>query len=142
MDHWSKEKRSEVMRKIKGKNTKPELILRSGLFRLGYRFRIHKEELPGKPDIVLPKYNAIIFVHGCFWHVHKDCRRARIPSTNSKYWKQKLEKNLNRDKRCTIQLEKLGWNVITIWECEIEKGLKDVLNKIELSIHNICTWII
>lgn len=130
MDIWTKEKRSEVMSKIKGKNTKPEIILRSELFRQGFRFRIHQKDLPGKPDIVLPKYKTAIFVHGCFWHYHTDCREGRIPSTNSKFWKVKLAKTIERDGKHILQLENLGWQVMTIWECEIELNLKKVLFKI------------
>lgn len=130
MDIWSKQKRSDVMSKIKGKDTKPELILRSNLFQLGYRFRVHVKSLPGKPDIVLPKHKIIIFVHGCFWHYHKNCKEGRIPSTNSIYWKQKLEKNVIRDRKSLQQLRKIGWEVITVWECEIERKIDSVINRI------------
>ncbi|MBA7581637.1 Very short patch repair protein [subsurface metagenome] len=99
MDIWSKQKRSEVMSKIRGKNTKPELILRSQLFRQGFRFRIHQKDLPGKPDIVLPKYRTVIFVHGCFWHYHKDCREGRIPSTNSKFGTRSCSETLQKTKQ-------------------------------------------
>jgi len=134
MDIWSKQKRSEVMSKIKGKNTKPEMILRSHLFRLGFRFRVHKKDLPGKPDIVLSKYQTVIFVHGCFWHYHKDCREGRIPSTNSKFWKDKLLKNVEKDKRHTEALQELGWKVIVVWECEIEKYIEQTLEKLTVEI--------
>ena len=134
MDIWSKQKRSEVMSKIRGENTKPEMILRSHLFRLGFRFRVHKKDLPGKPDIVFPKYQTIIFVHGCFWHYHKDCREGRIPSTNSKFWKEKLFKNVEKDKRHTEALQELGWKVIVIWECEIEKNIGQTLDKLIVEI--------
>lgn len=129
MDIWSKEKRSEVMSKIKGKNTKPEIILRSALFKRGYRFRIHKKDLPGKPDITLPKYGTVIFVHGCFWHYHKNCREGRIPSSNSKFWKEKLERNISKDKRHIEALELAGWKVIVVWECEIENHFEETLLK-------------
>ena len=122
MDIWSKHKRSQVMSKIRGKNTKPEMILRSLLFKKGFRFRVHQKNLPGKPDIVLAKYKTVIFVQGCFWHYHKDCREGRIPSTNTKFWKEKLFKNVEKDARYKEALEKMGWNVITVWECEIEKS--------------------
>jgi DNA mismatch endonuclease, patch repair protein len=130
MDIWSKQKRSLVMAKIKGKNTKPERLLRSALFRLGLRYRIHVKKLPGTPDIVLAKYKTAIFVHGCFWHYHKDCREGRIPSSNSKFWKEKLERNITKDKINIGALELAGWNVIVVWECEIEKQLEMTLNKI------------
>jgi len=121
MDIWSKEKRSDVMSKIRSKNTKPEKLLRSLLHKKGLRFRIHRKDLPGKPDIVFPKPRVAIFVHGCFWHFHKDCNEGRIPSTNSKFWKNKLEKNIAKDKKVIKELILMGWNVIIVWECEIEK---------------------
>jgi DNA mismatch endonuclease (patch repair protein) len=134
MDILSKKKRSEVMSRIRGKNTKPEMILRSELFRLGFRFRVHKKDLPGKPDIVLPKYRMAIFVHGCFWHYHNACREGRIPSTNSNFWKVKLQKNITRDEENIKALRKDKWRVIVIWECEIEKQLDKILKKITRKI--------
>lgn len=134
MDIWSKQKRSEVMSKIRGKNTKPELILRSQLFRQGFRFRIHQKDLPGKPDIVLPKYRTVIFVHGCFWHYHKDCREGRIPSTNSKFWNEKLQRNIAKDKANIKALRKDKWKVFVIWECEIEKQLEQTMKKLTTKI--------
>jgi DNA mismatch endonuclease, patch repair protein len=131
MDIWSKEKRSEVMSKIRGKNTNPEMILRSELFMQGFRFRIHKQNLPGKPDIVLPKYQTVIFVHGCFWHYHKNCKEGRIPPTNTSFWKLKLDNNVKRDEEHKLQLEKLGWQVLTIWECDIELRLEYVMYTIK-----------
>jgi len=119
------------MLKIRSKNSKPEKILRSALHLRGYRFRIRKKELPGKPDIVLPKYNAVIFVHGCFWHYHKECNEGRIPDTNSKFWKEKLYKNVEKDKRHQQQCIDLGWKTVVVWECELEKHLIETLIKIE-----------
>lgn len=119
------------MSKIRSKNTKPEIILRSALHQHGYRFRIHKKDLPGKPDIVLPKHNTVIFVHGCFWHYHEDCREGRIPDTNSKFWKEKLSKNVERDKRHQKQCKDLGWRVMVVWECEIEHHFSDIIIKIK-----------
>lgn len=130
MDIWSKQKRSEVMSKIRGKNTKPELILRSELFKLGFRFRIHPKHLPGKPDIVLAKYKTAIFVHGCFWHYHKECKEGRIPSTNSKFWSEKLQRNITRDEANIKELERDKWQVLVIWECEIEKQPVQTMKKI------------
>lgn len=118
------------MSKIGSKNTKPEIILRSQLFKLGFRFRIHKKDLPGKPDIVLSKYKTAIFVHGCFWHYHKDCKEGRIPSTNSKFWKHKLENNVSKDERHSELLRSAGWQVTTVWECEIEKNINKVLDNL------------
>jgi DNA mismatch endonuclease (patch repair protein) len=131
MDIWSKEKRSQVMARIRSENTKPERILRSALHRQGYRFKIHKKDLPGKPDIVLPKYRTMIFVHGCFWHYHEDCREGRIPNTNSKFWREKLSKNVEKDKRNIKDCEELGWKVLVVWECEIEKKLDDTIRKVK-----------
>lgn len=127
MDIWGKDKRSVVMAKIKSKNTKPEIDLRSALFSMGYRFRIHSKKLPGKPDIVLPKYKTVIFVHGCFWHLHKDCREGRIPSSNTDYWREKLHKNANRDAMNIEKLQKDNWKVLVVWECQIENNLEQVL---------------
>lgn len=123
MDIWSKEKRSAVMSRIRSQNTKPEKKLRSWLYANGLRFRIHVKDLPGKPDFVLSKYKTAIFVHGCFWHFHKDCREGRIPNTNSKFWQEKLLKNIARDEKHQLKLKELGWRVIVAWECEIEKHL-------------------
>lgn len=118
-DVFSKSKRSEVMSRIKGQNTKPELVVRSLLHRMGYRFRLHKADLPGKPDIVLSRYKAVIFVHGCFWHRHKDCKFAYTPKTRTDFWLKKLEANVIRDQQVKADLEQLGWRVITVWECEL-----------------------
>lgn len=118
------------MSKIRGKNTKPELLLRSELFKKGYRFRINQKNLPGKPDIVLKKYNTVIFVNGCFWHYHKKCNEGRIPSSNVNYWKPKLEKTVIKDKENLIALRKQNWKVVVVWECEIEKKLNSVLIKV------------
>lgn len=132
MDLWSKAKRSEVMSKIRSKNTKPEIMLRKLLFAKGYRYRVHNKDLPGKPDIVLRKYRTAIFVHGCFWHYHQDCREGRIPDTNTTFWKTKLSKNVIRDEKNKQALLADGWKVITVWECEIEKQTESVLKSIEL----------
>lgn len=130
MDIWSKQKRSQVMSKIRGKNTKPEMLLRSRIFRDGFRYRIHVNNLPGKPDIVLPKYKTVIFVHGCFWHYHRECKEGRIPPTNTVFWHSKLQRNVERDDLNNEALKKMGWNVIIVWECEIEKQLESVFEKI------------
>lgn len=130
MDIWSKPERSEVMSRIRGKNTKPVMILRSQLFKQGFRFRVHQKDLPGKPDIVLPKYRTVIFVHGCFWHYHKDCREGRIPSTNSKFWTEKLQRNISKDEANIKALRKDKWKVQVIWECDIEKNLEKTMKKL------------
>ncbi len=112
------------MSRIRAADTKPEKIVRSILHRVGFRFGLHVKSLPGKPDIVLPKYKTVVFVHGCFWHCHKGCRRANVPKTNKKYWVPKLERNLERDKINKRALKKDGWRIITVWECEVKKELK------------------
>ncbi|SIO36488.1 very short patch repair endonuclease [Halodesulfovibrio marinisediminis] len=119
MDIVSKEKRSEMMSKIRGKNTKPELVVRSLLHSMGYRFRLHRKDLPGTPDIVLPKYKTVIFVNGCFWHGHKGCPIYKPPKSNVQYWEEKIAKNKERDRINTLLLQKLGWKVLEIWECEL-----------------------
>jgi DNA mismatch endonuclease, patch repair protein len=130
VDIWSKEKRSLVMSKIKGKDTLPERLLRSLLHKKGFRFRKNVKRLPGKPDIVLPKYRLVIFVHGCFWHLHKNCYDGRIPKSNISYWKFKLQANVKRDKNNVQLLKKAGWKVIRFWECEIEKSEQKTIEKI------------
>jgi DNA mismatch endonuclease (patch repair protein) len=107
------------MSHIAGKETKPEILVRKFLFAHGFRFRKNVKELPGKPDIVLPKYKTVIFIHGCFWHGH-DCKRGVLPETNFEFWKDKIGKNVERDKRDIAELKQLGWNVIVIWQCEIK----------------------
>ena len=107
------------MSRIKGRNTKPELAVRSLLHRMGYRFRLLRADLPGKPDIVLSRYRTVIFVHGCFWHRHKDCRFAYTPKSRTEFWLKKLEPNVIRDIQVKSDLELLGWRVITLWECEL-----------------------
>ena len=130
MDIWTRQKRSEVMSKIRSKDTKPELRVRSALFKQGYRFRIHRNDLPGCPDIVFPSAKVAIFIHGCFWHLHPDCRDGTIPKTSSEMWKAKLERNVSRDKESVSRLEQGNWRTIIIWECEVEKSLEDVVARI------------
>lgn len=120
MDIVTKEKRSRMMSGIKGKNTKPELLLRSALHKLGFRFRIQRKDLPGKPDIVLSKYKTIIFVHGCFWHRHPGCKYAYTPKSNIEFWTNKLEGNAIRDRLTEKSLEEMGWRIIIVWECEVK----------------------
>ncbi|WP_419594438.1 very short patch repair endonuclease [Thiolapillus sp.] len=132
MDTLTPEARSELMSRIKGKDTKPELYVRSLIHRLGYRFRLHRKDLPGKPDLVFPSRRKVVFVHGCFWHHHENCRRARIPKTHSDFWSKKFEENRARDGRNLLELEKLGWRSLVIWECEISHGdTKELIEKIE-----------
>ena len=119
-DVFSPEKRSAVMRAVKSTNTKPEVALRKALFALGYRYRLNVKGLPGKPDIVLPKYRTVIFVHGCFWHGHRCKRGARVPKSNTEYWIEKIARNKLRDRKNRAALEQLGWRVITLWECSLK----------------------
>jgi len=128
VDHLTKEKRSWNMSRIRSKDTKPEMIVRSLLHRMGFRFRLHRKDLPGKPDIVLPKYKIVIFVHGCFWHGHKACKRGNTPKTNRKYWFPKINKNKERDKKHRRKLKKQGWNTVVIWECQCNN--RKVLDRI------------
>jgi DNA mismatch endonuclease (patch repair protein) len=130
-DHLTPEKRSWNMSRIRGKDTKPELIVRSMLHRAGYRFTVNgplNNSLPGRPDIVLPKYRTVIFVHGCFWHQHPGCPAARIPKSSSGGvdWKSKLEKNVKRDRRNARRLRNEGWRVLTVWECALRKKPEQV----------------
>ena len=120
MDKISPQQRSINMSKIKGKNTKPEKFVRSLLHALGYRFRLHRKTLPGTPDIVLPKYKAVIFVNGCFWHGHDGCKRATIPDTNKEFWERKISANKARDQKNIFDLEKLGYRCLVIWQCELK----------------------
>ena len=119
-DIYPRRKRSEIMSKVKSKDTALELIVRSQLHRAGFRFRLHVRELPGMPDIVLPKYKTAIFVHGCFWHQHSGCKKATIPKQNRDFWSAKLARNVERDEQARTRLSEMGWRVLTIWECEIK----------------------
>ncbi len=118
------------MSRIRSENTKPEHIVRSLLHRMGYRFRLHRADLPGRPDIVMPKYKTVIFVHGCFWHQHKGCREGIIPKTKRRYWGSKLRRNVLRDKEHVLALRKMGWRVVVVWECEAEKKPGAVKNRL------------
>ena len=129
-DTLSQTQRSYNMSRIRGKNTKPEILVRKGLHARGFRFRLHNKKLPGSPDIVLPKYGVAIMVNGCFWHGHKGCRYATKSKTNIEFWEAKIARNRHRDEVTTAHLEALGWTVITIWECELRTSslLDDRLN--------------
>jgi DNA mismatch endonuclease, patch repair protein len=124
-------RRSENMRQIRSKNTKPEVLLRSRLHKMGYRFRLHRKDLPGKPDIVFPGRRKAIFVHGCFWHQHPGCREGRLPGTRLEYWRPKLQRNQERDSDAIERLHKLGWDTITLWECEVNEQIGAVLNRLQ-----------
>jgi DNA mismatch endonuclease (patch repair protein) len=137
-DIYSKQKRSDIMSHISGKETKPEVLVRKFLFAHGYRFRKNVKDLSGKPDIVLPKYKTIIFIHGCFWHGHT-CKRETLPTTNVEFWKNKIGGNIERDRRDIDELEKQGWRVIVVWQCEIKniELQKERLTKLLSEIQSI-----
>ena len=118
-DIFSKSKRSEIMSRISGRETKPEIEVRKFLFAHGFRYRKNDKRYPGKPDIVLPKYRTVIFVHGCFWHGHS-CPAGKLPETNRDFWENKIAKNIQRDEKNVEALKEMGWNVIVIWQCEIK----------------------
>lgn len=130
MDIWTKKKRSEVMARILGKNTKPEMAVRKVVYALGFRFRIHVKDLPGKPDIVLRRHKKIIFIHGCFWHQHA-CEHGGVPKSRVGYWEPKLAANKKRDRRTLNALKKIGWRVLLLWECQIEKKPQLVERKLK-----------
>jgi DNA mismatch endonuclease (patch repair protein) len=138
MDHLTPEQRSWNMSRIKGKDTKPEVLVRSMLHRAGYRFRKNVKTLPGKPDIVLPKYRTVIFVHGCFWHRHKGCKQASTPSTNVEFWQKKFERNVSNDRKHRRELKTLGWKVVTVWECQLKKPGR-VVQRLENTLDNAAT---
>lgn len=138
MDNHSKDIRSYNMSRIRSKNTKPEELVRKFLFTAGFRYRKHDKRFPGHPDIVLPKYKTIIFVNGCFWHGHRECRYFIWPKTNLEYWQRKINGNIERDKNTYTFLQELGWNVIIIWECKLKKDkrertLFDLVDSIQLN---------
>lgn len=136
-DVMTPEQRHVCMSHIKSKNTKPEQIVRQVLWHAGFRYRLHVKDLPGKPDIVLPRYKTAIFINGCFWHGHDGCKDYVIPKTNTAFWLEKIRRNKERDIKDNIDLSSAGWRVITIWECElkkavVEKTLSSVIQKLSL----------
>ena len=129
MDGLTPEKRSWNMSRIKSKDTKIEVKVRQYLFSKGFRFRKNDKRYPGKPDVVLPKYKTVIFVNGCFWHMHEGCKQGRLPKTNVEFWREKLERNVANDLRHNNELTAMGWKSITLWECELEKDFEGTLEK-------------
>src|ERR1700733_780756 len=121
-DVHSKETRSYNMSRIRSKDTKPEMLVRKFLHKHGFRYRLHVKTLPGKPDIVLPKYGVVIFIHGCFWHGHEQCQAATLPETRKDWWSDKIEKNIINDQKSEETLRGLGWKIITIWTCNLKKS--------------------
>ena len=137
-DVHTPEIRSFNMSRIRGKDTKPELVVRKFLFSQGYRYGLHNKKLPGKPDIVLRKYKTVIFIHGCFWHGHKNCKYAAIPKTRTEWWRNKIDGNKNVDRRNNRRLKKLGWNIITIWACQLKpKKIEKSFNKLTKELNKI-----
>jgi DNA mismatch endonuclease, patch repair protein len=130
MDKISEERRSWNMSRIRSKNTKPEIFVRSMLHRMGYRFRIHYKKLPGKPDIVLPKYKTAIFVHGCFWHGHQNCKDFAPPKTRTEWWLNKISGNIRKDNENVSSLGEQGWRVIIIWECDLQHTKEETIKKL------------
>ncbi|MEI2985531.1 MAG: very short patch repair endonuclease [Alistipes inops] len=134
-DTVSKEKRSEIMSHVTGKETKPEIIVRKYLFARGLRYRKNVKRLPGTPDIVFPKYKTAVFVNGCFWHGHKGCKYSHLPSSNFEYWEKKIADNIERDERKKRELEGLGYRVLIIWQCQLKSNTK--IETLEALYHNI-----
>ena len=127
--HEVSEQRSRNMSAIKSKNTKPEIAVRKLLHSMGYRFRLHRKDLPGSPDIVLPKYKTVIFVHGCFWHRHENCKYASTPKTRKEFWNKKFKENIKRDSEIQDKIKNLDWRSVVIWECET-KNMENLRDKI------------
>lgn len=125
-DVLTKEQRHQCMSNVKSKNTKPEILVRQFLFSHGYRYRLNYNKLPGKPDIVLPKYKIVIFINGCFWHGHEGCKYATIPETNHEFWMTKISGNVKRDKETRDKLIDSGWKVINIWQCQLKSKTKEL----------------
>lgn len=135
MDTVSNKKRSEIMSHVTGKETEPEIMVRKFLFAQGLRYRKNVKRLSGTPDIVLQKYKTAIFVNGCFWHGHKGCKYSRLPSTNVTYWESKIKTNIERDERKILELEKLGYKVLTIWQCQLRASVRAYfLNRLIIDI--------
>lgn len=139
-DRLSTEQRSWNMSRIRGKDTRPELLVRSLIHRMGYRFRLHVDGLPGKPDVVLPRLRTVIFVHGCFWHRHTSCPKAYTPKSRIDFWQKKFESNVARDQRAASAIAAMGWRVLTVWECELDdmsklrRRLRAALRRAEASV--------
>lgn len=134
MDRLSAKARSALMARVRSRNTAPEIAVRRLLHKMGCRFRLHREDLPGSPDVVLPKYRTAIFVHGCFWHRHSGCRRCSTPRSNVEFWEEKFRRNVLRDSQNLRQLEELGWRAAIIWECET-KSVSELEQKLHALLH-------
>ncbi len=125
-DKVTSAQRSAMMAAVKNKDTEPELAVRKRVFAAGFRYRLHARKLPGTPDLVFPRYRVAVFVHGCFWHGH-DCPKGKFPATNHDFWREKISKNVERDRRAVEALERDGWQAVTIWSCRIEEGIEGLL---------------
>ena len=137
-DRLTKEQRHKNMSAIRGKNTKPELLVRKFLFSRGFRYRLNHPRLPGHPDLVLRKYRTVIFVNGCFWHGHDGCKYFVLPKTNSEFWKNKIQKNKERDIKEQKELASMGWHCITVWECQLKPALREqTLKSLEYTLNHI-----
>ena len=138
MDKLTKEQRHRCMASIRGKGTKPEILVRKYLFSRGFRYRLNHPRLPGHPDIVLRKYRSVVFVNGCFWHGHEGCRYFVWPKNNAEFWKEKITRNIQRDKHNRELLSDQGWRIIEVWECELKKkSVQETLNRLVHELHNI-----
>ena len=133
-DIFSKKKRSEIMRAVKGQGTKPELAIRKALHARGFRYRLNDKRLPGSPDLVFPKHRAVLFVHGCFWHGHDCARGSRLPKTNARYWREKIARNVKRDACARAALRRMGWRVKISWECD--------LHQLEREANKVAGWLL
>ncbi|MDR2602814.1 MAG: very short patch repair endonuclease [Spirochaetaceae bacterium] len=139
MDNLTPEQRKKAMAAVHSKNTKPEILIRKALFALGYRYRIDYKKLPGRPDLALPKYHAVVFVHGCFWHGHSGCPNSKLPQSNKEYWTLKIDRNRKRDGESLNHLHAIGWRVCIVWECAIQGKNKKM--KIERAALTISDWL-
>ncbi|MGB5232283.1 MAG: DNA mismatch endonuclease Vsr [Desulfoprunum sp.] len=139
-DILTKKQRSKLMSKVRSRDTKPEWILRCGLHRLGFRYRLKNSNLPGSPDLVFPKFHAAVFVHGCYWHRHPGCKAASTPKSNIDFWDKKFTENVERDRRIIRQLENLGWRILVVWECELTKKAVETIQRVTfwLGQGNLC----
>jgi DNA mismatch endonuclease (patch repair protein) len=135
-DRFTPEERSRIMSRVKSRDTKPEKLVRKLLHALGYRFRLHRRDLPGKPDITLPKHKKVIFVHGCFWHGHDGCQRAARPTSNIEFWNKKIDSNLRRDITAQKELDALGWSYFILWQCQT-RDLTTLTNKLEQFLNDV-----
>lgn len=142
-DRMTREQRHGCMSRIRSSNTKPEMLLRKGLFSCGFRYRKNVKSLPGSPDIVLPKYRTVIFVNGCFWHGHAGCRYYTVPKSNTSFWEKKIRGNIERDRKDIALLEAMSWNVITVWECELKpQSLEEIILRVsDILARNRESWI-